>query len=272
MNPLCLCFYCCGTYKCTPTEAFKVSNGSQSNHPSYTDKQTHSHTHKTTTEITIQMAATCHVMMLLSLINHFNLLFQLHHTDNTHFIRLLEVCWLEAQITFYTFWRNFPMWSSAPASRSCLYGSSVFLRGIPEGSKVTPAHLIPRAGLPADLSGESPVTSYLYQSLKRRPWAGWKAVCEARTQQCIQTFERGRPEWWQFAAQNADSPIQINPSINRVFRCVYNTEVVTFRCPSQPLLFITTAGPDQEPPDDLWEVTKLCKQKIHLNFHNVFFK
>lgn len=141
-------------------------------------------------------------MMLLSLINHFNLLFQLHHTDNTHFIRLLEVCWLEAQITFYTFWCNFskkkkkrwmfsiPMWSSAPASRSCRYGSSVFLRGIPEGSEVAPAYLIPRARLPADLSGESPVTLYLYQSLKRRPWAGWKAVCEARTKQCIQRIER----------------------------------------------------------------------------------
>lgn len=91
---------------------------------------------------------------------------------------------------------NVPMWSSAPASKSCLYGSCFVFEGnhwpLKEAKCRLPGCLLGHDGPQASAERErmaeffflSPVTSYLYQALKS--WAESRLERKASTKQWIQ--------------------------------------------------------------------------------------
>lgn len=118
---------------------------------------------------------------------------------------------------------NVPVWPSAPASKSCLYDSSFLFEGnhwpLKEAKCRLLGCLLGHDGPQASEESEdgwvffslSPVTSYLYQALKS--WAEGRSAKQAQNNG-FKAVRWGRPQWWQFAVQRADTPIQINPSIN----------------------------------------------------------
>lgn len=164
------------------------------------------------------------------------------------------------------------MWSSAPASKSCLYGSSFVWRGIIGPLKEVKCRLLvcllgqdgPRASAER-VRLFSPPSSILWPHIcirhsKSRP--------ESNVQGKHKTMHSKGFQWWQFAVQKADTPIHINPPINsesvqmglQYKGCFFQVFFITGLVPQLGL----------DPPGDSWEVTKLCKKSVNRILITIF--
>lgn len=166
------------------------------------------------------------------------------------------------------------MWSSAPASKSCLYGSSFVLRGIIGPLKEVKCRLLvcllgqdgPRASAEREegfFPLLNPVTSYLYQALKKP--AGEQRARQAQNNafKRISVMTVCCSEGWHSYSHKPFHK-QWERSDGFTAQRLFLSGVLHHSVAQQL---------GQDPPGDSWEVTKFCKkceQNIDHNFHKVF--